>query len=98
MESETGIERLVSRVSFGGIRRMRGLRHRIGDARLHLFALGGSAMGKSAMMPPYGKTLTPEEIRSVIAFARAIEEPSYQRPARPGSEYSAKEEKLVPKL
>src|SRR5215471_1233694 len=52
--------------------------------------LGGSAMGKSAMMPPYGKTLTPEEIRSLIAFARAIAQPVYQPPARLGSQYSPK--------
>lgn len=56
----------------------------------NIITLGGSAMGKSAMMPPYGKTLTPEEIRSVIAFTRAIAQPSYQPPARPGSQYSPK--------
>ena len=56
----------------------------------NMITLGGSAMGKSAMMPPYGKTLTPEEIRSVIAFTRAIAQPAYQPPARPGSQYSPK--------
>jgi mono/diheme cytochrome c family protein len=56
----------------------------------NIITLGGSAMGKSAMMPPYGKMLTPEEIRSVIAFTRAIAQPSYQPPARPGSQYSPK--------
>ena len=56
----------------------------------NIITLGGSAMGKSAMMPPYGKTLTPGEIRSVIAFTRAIAQPSYQPPARSGSQYSPK--------
>ncbi len=56
----------------------------------NIITLGGSAMGKSAMMPPYGKTLSTEEIRSVIAFTRAIAQPSYRPPARPGSQYSAK--------
>jgi mono/diheme cytochrome c family protein len=56
----------------------------------NIITLGGSAMGKSAMMPPYGKTLTQEEIRSLIAYARAIAVPPYQHPARPGGQYSAK--------
>jgi mono/diheme cytochrome c family protein len=56
----------------------------------NIITLGGSAMGKSAMMPPYGRMLTAEEIRSVIAFTRAIALPPYQPPGRPGSQYSAK--------
>lgn len=56
----------------------------------NIITLGGSAMGKSAMMPPYGRTLSAEEIRSVIAFTRAIAQPPYQPPGRPGSQYSAK--------
>ena len=56
----------------------------------NIITLGGSAMGKSAMMPPYGRTLSPEEIHSVIAFTRAIAQPPYQPPGRPGSQYSAK--------
>jgi len=56
----------------------------------NIITLGGSAMGKSAMMPPYGRTLSAEEIRSVIAFSRAISEPPYQPPGRPGSQYSPK--------
>jgi hypothetical protein len=49
-----------------------------------IIALGGSAPSKSAMMPPYGQTLTLDEIRSLIAFARAIAVPPYQLPARAG--------------
>jgi len=56
----------------------------------NIITLGGSAMGKSAMMPPYGRTLSAGEIRSVIAFTRAIAQPPYQPPGRPGSQYSAK--------
>ena len=56
----------------------------------NIITLGGSAMGKSAMMPPYGRTLSAEEIRSVIAFTRAMAEPPYQPPGRPGSQYSAR--------
>ncbi|MBZ5528509.1 MAG: cytochrome c [Acidobacteriia bacterium] len=39
---------------------------------------GGGALGKSAMMPPYGGTLTREEIRAVIAFVHAIAQPAFQ--------------------
>ncbi len=56
----------------------------------NIITLGGSALGKSAMMPPYGKTLSSEEIRAVIAFTRAIAQPAYQRPGRPGSQYTSK--------
>ena len=56
----------------------------------NIITLGGSAMGKSAMMPPYGRMLTSEEIRSVIAFTRAIAQPPYQPPGRPGSQYASK--------
>ena len=57
---------------------------------LNIITLGGSALGKSAMMPPYGKMLSTEEIRSVIAFARGVAQPTYQPPGRPASQYSAK--------
>ena len=56
----------------------------------NIVTLGGAAMGKSAMMPPYGRMLSAEEVRSVIAFARAIAQPPYQPPARTGPQYSAK--------
>lgn len=52
--------------------------------------LGGSAMGKSAMMPPWGQTLTQGQIDDVIAFLRAVAQPPYQPPARPGPKYSVK--------
>ena len=56
----------------------------------NIVALGGAAVGKSAMMPPYGRVLTAEEIRSVIEFTRAIAQPPYQPSARAGSQFSAK--------
>jgi mono/diheme cytochrome c family protein len=54
------------------------------ESLLKIISLGGSAQGKSAMMPPYGKTLSPGEIKAVISFMRAIAQPAYQRPGRPG--------------
>lgn len=57
----------------------------------NIITLGGSALGKSAMMPPYGKTLSPGEITAVIAFTRVIAQPAYQKPGRPGSQYSGKQ-------
>ena len=60
------------------------------DYMQNIITLGGSAMGKSAMMPPYGQTLSQDEIRAVIAFTRAIAQPPYQPPAHPGSKYSVK--------
>ncbi len=56
----------------------------------NIITLGGSAMGKSAVMPPYGQTLSQDDIRAVIAFTRAIAQPPYQPPAHPGSKYSVK--------
>jgi mono/diheme cytochrome c family protein len=56
----------------------------------NIITLGGSALGKSAMMPPYGKTLSTGEIKAVIAFTRAIAQPPYQKPGRPGPGYTAK--------
>ncbi len=53
-------------------------------------ALGGSAVGKSAMMAPYGKVLSKDEIRSIITYIRAIATPPYQLPANPSSAYSEK--------
>jgi len=60
------------------------------DYMQNIITLGGSAMGKSAMMPPYGQTLSQDDIRAVIAFTRAIAQPPYQPPAHPGSKYSVK--------
>lgn len=55
-----------------------------------IITLGGSAMGKSAMMPPWGRTLKQGDIKAVIAFERAIAQPPYKPPALPGPKYSVK--------
>ena len=56
----------------------------------NIITLGGSAMSKSAMMPPYGRTLTRQDIQDVIAYARAIAQPLYEPSARPGPKYSTR--------
>jgi mono/diheme cytochrome c family protein len=53
-------------------------------------ALGGSAVGKSALMPPWGNTLKQDEIKAVITFYRAVAQPPYQPPARPELQYSVR--------
>lgn len=57
----------------------------------NIITLGGSAMSKSAMMPPWGMTLKQQEIRAVVSFMRAIAQPPYQPPARPASPYTGRE-------
>ena len=53
------------------------------DASLRkIIALGGSAVGKSAMMPPYGATLSDEEINDLIAYIRVIAVPEYKPSGR----------------
>jgi mono/diheme cytochrome c family protein len=52
------------------------------DASLRkIIAMGGSAVGKSAMMPPYGSTLGNEEINDLIAYIRVIAVPEYNNPS-----------------
>jgi mono/diheme cytochrome c family protein len=38
---------------------------------------GGPALGKSALMPPYGYTLSKTEIEALIAYIRLISDPPY---------------------
>ena len=56
------------------------------DFLRNTITLGGSAMGKSAIMPPWGQTLTQDEIRAVLAYERAIAQPPYKASARPASQ------------
>jgi mono/diheme cytochrome c family protein len=49
----------------------------------NIIALGGSAVGKSAMMPPWGNTLSPEDMRALIRYIRAVAQPPYQAPPKP---------------
>ena len=60
------------------------------DFMQNTITLGGSAMGKSAIMPPWGQTLTQDEIRAVLAYARAVAQPPYKASTRPASQYSEK--------
>jgi len=53
--------------------------NRISDADLiNITSHGGPALGKSAQMPAYGTTLTPAEIKAVLAYMRAVADPPYQ--------------------
>ncbi|MFI5107091.1 MAG: c-type cytochrome, partial [Terriglobales bacterium] len=45
------------------------------DFMQNIITLGGSALSKSAMMPPYGHTLTQDDVRALIAYTRAIAQP-----------------------
>ncbi len=60
------------------------------DFLLSVITMGGAAAGKSPSMPPWGKTLSPNDIQAVITFYRAIAQPPYQAPARPGPKYSVR--------
>jgi len=64
------------------------LNHESDEYLENIIALGGSAVSKSAMMPPYGQTLTQQEIQQVVAYTRAIAQPAYQAPARPAPKYT----------
>jgi mono/diheme cytochrome c family protein len=41
---------------------------------------GGPALNRSALMPPYGYTLSKSEIQALIAYIRAIADPPYKKP------------------
>ena len=56
----------------------------------NIVTLGGSAMGRSAMMSPWGRTLTQDEILAVIAFIRVVAQPPYQPSVQPKSQYTGK--------
>jgi len=53
----------------------------ISDADLtRIIADGGTALGKSPQTPAYRGTLTPAEIKAVVAYIRAIADPPFQHP------------------
>jgi mono/diheme cytochrome c family protein len=64
------------------------LNHESDEYLENIIALGGSALSKSPMMPPYGRILSPHEIQEVVAYTRAIAQPIYQAPAVPQPKYS----------
>jgi mono/diheme cytochrome c family protein len=58
------------------------LNGRSDESLRRIIALGGSAVDKSPMMPPYGATLTPDEINDLIAYMRVIAVPEYHKPSK----------------
>lgn len=41
---------------------------------------GGPALNRSALMPPYGNTLSPADVQAIVAYIRVVADPPY-RPA-----------------
>ncbi len=39
---------------------------------------GGPALNRSALMPPYGNTLSASDVRALIAYTRAVADPPYE--------------------
>jgi mono/diheme cytochrome c family protein len=53
--------------------------NKMSDADLTSIILhGGPALNRSALMPPYGKTLSAAEIRALISYTRAVADPPYE--------------------
>jgi mono/diheme cytochrome c family protein len=53
--------------------------NKMSDADLtSIIVHGGSALNRSALMPPYGNTLSAVDIRALIAYTRAVADPPYQ--------------------
>jgi hypothetical protein len=52
--------------------------NKMSDAELTaIISHGGPALGKSALMPPYGYTLSKTEIEALISYIRLISDPPY---------------------
>ncbi len=55
--------------------------NKLSDADLTaIIGHGGPALNLSALMPPYGSTLTKADIQAVIAYIRLVSDPPYQAP------------------
>jgi hypothetical protein len=53
--------------------------NKMSDADLTSIILhGGPALNRSALMPSYGNTLSPGDVRALIAFTRSVSDPPYQ--------------------
>jgi mono/diheme cytochrome c family protein len=53
--------------------------NKMNDADLTaIISHGGPALNKSALMPPYGYTLSKTEIQALIAYIRLVSDPPYQ--------------------
>ncbi len=53
--------------------------NKMSDADLISIILhGGPALNRSALMPPYGNTLTASDVRALISYTRAVADPPYE--------------------
>jgi mono/diheme cytochrome c family protein len=53
--------------------------NKMSDADLTSIILhGGPALNRSALMPPYGNTLSPADVRALISYTRAVADPPYE--------------------
>jgi len=53
--------------------------NKMSDADLTSIILhGGPALNRSALMPPYGNTLSASDVRALIAYTRAVADPPYE--------------------
>jgi mono/diheme cytochrome c family protein len=53
--------------------------NKMSDADLTSIILhGGPALNRSALMPPYGNTLSAADVKALIAYMRAISDPPFQ--------------------
>jgi mono/diheme cytochrome c family protein len=53
--------------------------NKMSDADLTAIILhGGPALSRSALMPPYGNTLSTSDVRALIAYTRAVADPPYE--------------------
>ncbi len=56
-----------------------GTLNKMSDADLtSIIQHGGPALNRSALMPPYGSTLSPADVRALISYTRAVADPPYQ--------------------
>jgi len=54
--------------------------NKMSDADLTAIILhGGPALSRSALMPPYGNTLSASDVRALIEYTRAVADPPYER-------------------
>lgn len=47
------------------------------DSIVRIIAEGGRGVGRSATMPPYGETLSSDDIHNLLAYIRRIADPAY---------------------
>ena len=53
--------------------------NKMSDADLASIILhGGPALNRSALMPPYGNTLSASDVRALISYTRAVADPPYE--------------------